>query len=170
MRRLSLTEVFIVEDVLGDMFRMAEAAVPFETGGLLVGPRTADAVWIAHAVELKMERPSATRYSIAAGATYEAVDTVRHSDTRCGYVGDWHTHPADAGPSEVDVSSLRASAEESGGAHRLIAVVQRRSGGWRLGLWAMDRSRQPAQVPFHITGPVPDDCSANFRPIPTVDD
>ena len=147
---------YIVEEALEDILRMAQAAAPFETGGLVVGPRSPEGVWIAQAVEISAEVPNTARYTIPAGVTHAAVDAIRGSDRRIGYLGDWHTHPADAGPSCRDVSTLTANVRPSGGAQRLVGLVRRRPGGWQLTLWGIDpRSHEPMEVPFEVTGPLP---------------
>lgn len=151
-----LTRAYVVGEALDDIFRMAEAAGPYETGGLVLGPRSSESVWIARAIEIRPELPSTTRYAIPAGVTHSSVDAIRACDVRIGYIGDWHTHPADAGPSLTDVSSLRANARRSGGAQRLVALVRRGAAGWHLALWGIHpQSRDPVEIPFEVTGPLP---------------
>ena len=117
----------------------ADRAHPIETGGILAGVRGRKGrPWITHAVEVPNEEAaSSSGYMLPAGARPAAVEELRSVDTRIGYLGDWHSHPADAGPSPKDLrasKSLASDSEEtqadtilmiaihSGGACRLMAI------------------------------------------------
>jgi hypothetical protein len=89
---------------------MVEAAIgadTTETGGILVGVYSRGTPLIAHALEVASQNPSRTRFQIPAGITHQLVDCVRRVDPRLGYLGEWHTHPADVRTSDVDLSTMR---------------------------------------------------------------
>lgn len=99
--------VLIEERLLADLTRMAETALPFETGGVLVGVKTRGSIWIVGVAELGQSSPG--HYIVPKGATHPAVQRARESiDARVGYAGDWHSHTGDDGPSATDRAAMRA--------------------------------------------------------------
>lgn len=94
-----LAESCIVEAAVG--------AHPTEVGGILVGVMAGLSPWIAHALVIPPETPQPNHYLIPAGVTQPLVDCVRRVDRRLGYLGDWHVHPADVGPSRTDLKTMR---------------------------------------------------------------
>ena len=147
--------VFVVEDALTSLRALAATASPFETGGLLVGVTTADSVWIAGFVELHGTKRHRSRFVIPAGATHPAIDRLRDEDARLGYLGDWHSHPADVGPSSIDFSTLQDLALGSLGQRRLLGLVRRVGTTWDFELWAVNRLRRPRRADYELTGPIP---------------
>lgn len=147
---------YIVEEALDRLTQAAEQASPYETGGLLVGARTSDGVWITLFLELTTARRSKTRYRIPSGMTHQAIDGARRQDARVGYLGDWHTHPADAGPSDLDIASLRGYVGDAAGEQRLLGLVRRATDGWQLALLGLpDQNSDPQPILFEVTGPLP---------------
>ena len=71
-----------------------------------------DGVWITHAVEIPSATPARTSYLIAEGARHSAIDSVRHTDPRVGYLGDWHSHPQTVGPSPTDTVAMAEMADD----------------------------------------------------------
>lgn len=89
------------------MLAAAAKAHPNETGGILIGVHTRGEVpWVTHAIEIPTPDRGRHHYKIPAGATQPAVFAARHADHRVGYLGDWHSHPADTGPSPTDLATL----------------------------------------------------------------
>lgn len=84
----------------------ATSAFPNETGGILVGVHLDGQPWVARAIEIETTDRGRHHYKIPAGATQPAVRTARRADHRLGYLGDWHSHPADIGPSRTDLATL----------------------------------------------------------------
>jgi len=147
--------VFISEDALEAVRRHADAAAPFETGGLLIGVTTAESVWIAAFAEVDVSKRHRSRFVIPVGATHATVDDHRGRDPRVGYLGDWHTHPANAGASRVDFETLAGLALGSLRRPRLMVLLRRVGVRWDLDLWSMSRLRRPRRVLFERTGPLP---------------
>ncbi|KIU14062.1 MULTISPECIES: Mov34/MPN/PAD-1 family protein [Mycobacteriaceae] len=98
--------LFMSETAQSAMTTAAARAHPNETGGILVGVHTDGHPWITVAVEISSSDRGRTHYRIPAGTTQEAVLVARARDHRLGYLGDWHTHPHDVGPSCTDRTTL----------------------------------------------------------------
>lgn len=84
----------------------AQSAHPRETGGVLIGVLTGSRPWVTHAVHVPSPTSTSTSYEIPAGARRRAVDRARRFDPRVGYLGDWHSHPADVDPSTCDERTM----------------------------------------------------------------
>jgi hypothetical protein len=147
--------VYVTEDAVAGVRARAAEAAPFEIGGIIVGAITDDGVWITDFVAIPGQMRHHARFLIPAGATYRIIDATREADPRLGYLGDWHTHPAHAGPSRVDFATLRDLAVGPFGPRRLLAVVMRSDPAWNIGLWALGRLRAPLRVAHELTGPLP---------------
>ena len=109
----------------------AARAHPNETGGLVAGVHAAGRPWITNAVEVVSacgSRPS--YYELPAGTRAKIVEELRKFDPRLGYLGDWHSHPADAGPSSTDIGSIAAISEDSDCPRPLLVIVRRRTGSY----------------------------------------
>ena len=88
------------------------AGLPQETGGILLGFRTPHMVVVTRT--LTVPDPHSSRYSYRrhrrraqaqmAAAGFAATPAI-------GYVGEWHTHPADCPPSRTDIQALTATAK-----------------------------------------------------------
>lgn len=117
------------------MKRGAARAHPLETGGVLVGVLTdGGRPWVVGALELPSRTATGTSYAVARDARPAAVDQARSHDARLGYVGDWHSHPADVGPSTTDAATMRrlAADPDAGCSHPVLIVVRRCGDHYRL--------------------------------------
>jgi len=47
------------------------------------------------------------------GAGWDVLEAARQRDDRQGYLGDWHSHPVNVGPSPLDRRTLGAIAKDS---------------------------------------------------------
>lgn len=89
------------------MIAAAAKAHPRETGGILIGVHAVGGhPWVTHAIEITTSDRGPHHYKIPSGATQPSVHTARRRDPRLGYLGDWHSHPADIGPSPTDLATL----------------------------------------------------------------
>ena len=129
-----MLRVRLSEGAEAELIRAAEDASPVEAGGLLLGVRVADEPWIVGVVRVSGPASSAS-YEIPQGATSVAMAAARETDPRLGYLGDWHSHPADVDPSRQDFRTLRGLSLGARQGHRLMAVVRRRRTGWRVEVW-----------------------------------
>lgn len=98
--------LLLTESARTAMTTAAARAHPYETGGILVGVQADGQPWVTAAIEIDSGDSGRNHYWIPAGATHAAVMSARATDHRLGYLGDWHTHPADLGPSTTDLTTL----------------------------------------------------------------
>ena len=101
-----VSELLISETAAAELTRHAEESHPIETGGILIGVFAGDRPWITRAIEIPSANRSKLHYVLPAGSTIGTVDRAREEDERLGYLGEWHAHPRDAGPSPVDEATL----------------------------------------------------------------
>lgn len=102
-----MRDVLISEQVERTLIQAAADTYPVETGGLLLGVRARASVWITSAVEIR-DRRTSSLYHVPEGVTIPVVEEARLSiDRRLGYVGDWHSHSVDRGPSTQDRAVMR---------------------------------------------------------------
>jgi proteasome lid subunit RPN8/RPN11 len=102
---------------------------PKEIGGVLIGVHAEGRPWVTLAVTVPPARAHATYYEIPAGARHQAVAAARRRDKRLGYLGDWHSHPIDVGPSDTDRKTMRDLASDSrSGCSRPVLLIARRRG------------------------------------------
>lgn len=107
----------------------AAAAHPVETGGVLLGVLSTDGrPWITEAVEVPSASATHTSYVLPADARPRVVDAARARDRRLGYLGDWHSHPADIGPSLRDSRTMRHLAQTTRDCPNPVLIIARRAG------------------------------------------
>lgn len=146
--------LWLAEPAIDAMIQAAQEAGPFETGGLLLGVRTSDGVWVTKVLELPARNPSPRSFVIERGATRPPIDAARAQDGRLGYLGDWHSHPANAGASGLDLRTLGELAVAAIHQHRVIAVARRRDSEWDIDAWVLGRFRVPVRCEWRVTGPL----------------
>jgi proteasome lid subunit RPN8/RPN11 len=127
-RHVSRT-VWVSEDASSNMLKAAATAHPLETGGVLIGVlgriRGRWRAWVTHAVEVRSDSGASTRYELPVGARLKCVKRARQTDARLGYLGDWHAHPADVGPSSADVLTIGRIAISGDQPQPLLFIVRR---------------------------------------------
>lgn len=150
------------------MTEAAARAHPDETGGIMVGVLTNGHPWVIVAVEISTPERGRTHYRIPADATRTAVLRVRERDDRLGYLGDWHSHPRNVGPSSIDLASLARISFTSPRVPNPTQIVVRRTGdGYDLDARRIVTYR-PRTCRIELTGPLPpapptDATSSNYR-------
>ena len=107
----------------------AVRAHPRETGGILVGVWSDGRPWVTHACEVRSHEVGFAHYVLPAGMTRRLIDQLRRVDSRLGYLGDWHTHPQNAGASEVDYRTVQRLARtvDSNGRAIVLLIARRPS-------------------------------------------
>lgn len=108
----------------------AAAALPDETGGILVGWLDHDGLHVtaAHVVtDLRAGRTSYVRRSATAQEVLDRALASEPAGSPVGYVGEWHSHPGPSGPSRQDLRTMRSFSADV--EHRLALVVLRYDGG-----------------------------------------
>ncbi|WP_293781473.1 Mov34/MPN/PAD-1 family protein [uncultured Aeromicrobium sp.] len=120
---MSGATIRVAEDSLSSAERMAHKSSPHESGGILIGWWEGNS--IAVVVELLPVADHAAgrshyerRHSLAQGALDRYL--MDRDDSRLGYVGEWHSHPAPQPPSRVDRSELTAIVRQS---RKQVALV-----------------------------------------------
>lgn len=123
----------VSESAAAAMTAAAARSHPSETGGILVGVHLDGQPWVTASIEIATAERGRHHYKIPRGATQPAVRDARRSDPRLGYLGDWHTHPADVGPSPTDFASLgRISLKHPRSPNPTLVVVRKTSSGYVL--------------------------------------
>jgi integrative and conjugative element protein (TIGR02256 family) len=144
----------VTESAFGQVRQAAADALPFETGGIVLGTRTAQGVWITRFAEVLATAPHRRSFQIPAGGTHAIVDEAKRADQRVGYLGDWHTHPVDVGPSGIDFATLQDLAKGVFARRRLLALIRRGDEEWSLDLWILNTLRRPVALDYELTGPL----------------
>lgn len=117
-------DILIARQALDATIADGMAALPNETGGILLGFRTPCLIVVTRTVTvadpqssrrgyLRRYRQAQARMAIGRGDAPPVV----------GYVGEWHTHPADVGPSRSDLRALAAIARLSQGPVALVVLA-----------------------------------------------
>jgi proteasome lid subunit RPN8/RPN11 len=101
--------VRLAPEVPAALRHLAEQGGCRERGGLLLGWWNGDEVAVRHLVEVPDPGATATNWTRNQAAAQKALDQERAAldDSRLGYVGDWHTHPAAIWASPADKAALR---------------------------------------------------------------
>lgn len=128
---------WLSEDAAASIVAAAHAGFPVEVGGVLVGVEIRGRPWITQAVQVEAARSSPVYYELPEGARPEVVERVRRNDARLGYLGDWHTHPADIGPSGTDRATMRKlGGDPASDSRRPVLVIARRvAGAYHIDAW-----------------------------------
>ncbi|WP_200950698.1 SAVED domain-containing protein [Arthrobacter sp. Soil762] len=98
-------------------------SLPTETGGILLGYHESNTIVVTNALTIGSDRATTNQYvrdDVKANKLLKDFLADRAIDDPTGYVGEWHSHPAPAGPSHIDVSALRAIAKTSDGPIALV--------------------------------------------------
>lgn len=150
------TPLLLVSESAQTYMRLAAArSHPFETGGLLIGVHLDGHPWVVAAVEIATNDRGRNHFKIPAGATRPAVTAARKADPRLGYLGDWHSHPHNVGPSPTDLATLGLiSIMHARGANPSLVIIRRHEVGY-----TMDARRitviGPRTCDVHLTGDLP---------------
>ena len=126
MRRVArVWRVWITEAARDTLISAASGAYPFETGGVLIGVFAWGRPWVTHAKEIMTDHRSTNYFELPSGSRNRTVAQLRKKDNRLGYLGDWHSHPCDFGPSSADQNAM-AKLALNGDCHRPLLFLVRR--------------------------------------------
>lgn len=96
---------------------------PRETGGILLGWWTNGLPVAVDAIELPDDRATRTRWTRRRVSADRALgNAVQRLGLHVGYIGDWHSHPADVPPSWRDLHQLRTDSRDYPNALALAVV------------------------------------------------
>jgi hypothetical protein len=152
-------DVLLAETVAEQLAAWSNAAAPYETGGILLGVLGDDRPWVMSAAQVPSAAPRRSAYELPAGVTRPIVLHARETDPRVGYLGDWHSHPADSKASLTDLATYKRAvrfARLRSEQAPLLVVVRHGPEGWVPDVMAT-RSwwRAATPVAFMLTGPPP---------------
>lgn len=127
--KLRLWRAWLSEDARRTIIAAAERAHPNETGGVLVGVLNRRRPWITEAIELPSPASNGTCYLLDGEARRAAVEAAQTQVPAVGYLGEWHSHPADVGPSTTDLATMKRLANDpDSGRRRPLLLIARRTG------------------------------------------
>jgi integrative and conjugative element protein (TIGR02256 family) len=117
--------VRIASGALTDMQTALRAALPRETGGILLGWRSSPNIVVVDALHVPDPDAAETQYLRRHGVATDALDqylaTSHNPDI--GYVGEWHTHPMPSDPSITDKNSIAAAATSTDAPIAIIVLA-----------------------------------------------
>lgn len=156
MRRARRWRLWLSEGAERTILEVAAAHHPDEAGGVLLGVLAERRPWVTEAIGVPSARPSCGYYELPAGAGHRVLARARRADSRLGYLGEWHSHPADVGPSQTDRRSMAALAvdAEAGCPRPVLILARRRGKGYRLDARQQTGSRLHELRPI-AAGPLP---------------
>lgn len=115
--------VDVTERALVVMQDRTAAALPNEAGGVLVGFTVDERTVVVDAVEHTDPGAGPCAFRVPAGETERVVAAARTADGRLGYVGDWHSHPSGADPSDLDTATMLNARRHSGTEQPLLLLA-----------------------------------------------
>lgn len=119
----TFSPVVVAKEAMNVMLNAGREALPRETGGILAGFRTENQVVVTRAMVVTDSHSSRHGYLLQKTRASEELARTKEGATQVvGYVGDWHTHPADSPPSSTDITSFEAVAAAAGDLVALIVV------------------------------------------------
>ena len=148
-----MSRVWVERSVLRDTLRLAEGAVPYETGGLLLGYTSPEGETVI--LGYVGAGPGAAHQDDSfepdhEWRTSELSRLYHESEGLLGYLGDWHSHPTSAGrPSRRDLRTMRliAGTPSARAPSPLFGIVETGTAGltgrFRLWRWAPTRLLGP---------------------------
>jgi proteasome lid subunit RPN8/RPN11 len=137
------------------MTAAATHAHPNETGGILIGVYLDGHPWVTAAIEIESKDRGRHHYKIPFGKTQPAVHATRQNDPRLGYLGDWHSHPRDVGPSTTDLATLGLISLKHPRSHNpTLIVVRHTTDGYTLDARRIT-TVAPRPCTIRLTGNVP---------------
>jgi len=149
-RRRPPKEVLIERSALDGAAKVAEEALPAETGGILIGWRTEEAIRVyrmPHVPDHEATASSYQRNHAVAEAVLQLALAAPCSHSALGYVGEWHCHPAPLPSSARDRREIASISRLAGGAVALVVLVRGRDGVWSSeATTALSRNVAPAVV------------------------
>lgn len=115
--------VLVPHQTLDVAIAAGQAALPKETGGILLGFRTPQGLVGTRLLVVEDRSSSGHSYVRRRRPAQRLLDDVRRqAGPAIGYICDWHTHPLDAGPSRADARCIAAACRDAGGPVALLVL------------------------------------------------
>lgn len=146
----ALNTVRVDPQTLDRLHQLCDARLPDETGGILLGYRTAGEIVILDTLEVpdsKAHRFGYTRRRTPAQRLLDTYLAAQPPSSDVGWVGDFHSHPADQPASRTDLRTLRRNARADGSPLALLVIARARGSHWTAYGYTSDGGPpQPAAV------------------------
>lgn len=143
-------EVRLHQTAIDGALRLASQSLPAETGGILIGWRTAEAVHVTRMLQVPDHEATAASYQRnheVAEAVLQQELASPHVDPALGYVGEWHSHPAPLSASAQDRREIASISRLAGGAVAMLLLARDAEAGWSIeAITALSRKVEPAVV------------------------
>jgi len=128
-------KLIIASSALTMAEQAASSRTPRETGGILIGFRSDSDIYITDVVEVADDHSTRCRFVLREGSREQAL--ARYLDEappECpfGYVGSWHSHPAQVGASGRDIRTLRREARTTHDLVAMMILMQAPDGAWQV--------------------------------------
>lgn len=145
--RLRVSRLAIPRRLLDLCAEAAEAALPYEEGGILLGSSRGGERIVRYAVGSGPgARRSRTWLEVDHDWQNGRIRELAAAGEDVDFIADWHSHPdaADAAPSRLDVSTLRKMAAFAPLAcpDPAMMILFRGARGWRAGAWKLGRDAE----------------------------
>jgi len=101
-----MCRIFVTERVIDNLYEHSRKYHPKETGGILMGVYVKDIPWVTHVVRIDSPFSSKLYYRIPSNVRPKFIQQVKYRDSRIGYLGEWHSHPRNIGPSPLDLLTI----------------------------------------------------------------
>lgn len=95
-------------ETLAEASALALAALPHETGGILVGWHDHQTIVVTGMLPVTDKKAGRSHYVRNHARAQKVLNAHRATcgDDRVGYVGEWHSHPAPQPPSHIDYNTI----------------------------------------------------------------
>lgn len=124
-----MCKIFVTEQVITELFEYSRKNHPKETGGILMGVYVKDIPWVTHVVHIDSPISSRSYYQIPSNVRPQIIKQVKYKDSRIGYLGEWHSHPRNIGPSPLDIITIiKIANDKRANCKRPLLFVNRRIG------------------------------------------
>lgn len=101
-----MLNIWLSESVVERLSEYARKQYPKETGGILMGVYVDGIPWVTHLYHFESPISSKVYYQISANIRPKIIEHVKMQDSRIGYLGEWHSHPKNIGPSPLDLLTI----------------------------------------------------------------
>ena len=148
-------KLIITSGALAAAEEAAYSRIPRETGGILIGFRSVNDIYVADIVEVPDDHSTGNRFVLREDSREKALARyLNQVPPECpfGYVGNWHSHPAQAHASGRDLRTLRQEAKTAEDLIAMMILMRAPTGSWRVGrsgrLLGATITRQAGRSPY----------------------
>jgi integrative and conjugative element protein (TIGR02256 family) len=146
--------IYISHDCTYRLSELIQQKKPYETGGILVGTRTAEHIFILAVVDAgpkSLEKRTMFKKDFSY-AKSELARLHTESQGKWGYLGEWHSHPdGSLMPSSVDVKSMNDIVKSilNSNLTPILLIGDIRKGGLEFQIYNTSLKRGLVPMPVH---------------------